>query len=226
LTDITIDYELAALYPGLRVSCARVEGLTISARDERLEEFKGLVLDRIRKTVGSLDDVKDLPLVRAYRDFFWRVGLDPTKVRPAGEALARRIIGGRGIPTINTFVDSYNLASAETLVPIAAFDLSKVGQDLLMRRARGGEEFLGIGMDSPLALKGVEVVIEDRRDGRLVAVYPYRDAAASKVTERSRDVLLVSCGVPGVDIPKLEEARDLAVDYVLKYCGGTRSPTA
>jgi DNA/RNA-binding domain of Phe-tRNA-synthetase-like protein len=220
LADIEIDGELGALYPGLRALSRRLEGLTVSARNEALEEFKGQVFGRMEKSVRSLDELKDLPVVRAYRDFFWRVGLDPTKVRPAGEALARRIIGGRGIPTINTFVDSYNLASAQTLVPIAAFDLSKIRSDLLMRRARGGETFLGIGMESPLALKGVEVVIEDEGDGALVAVYPYRDAEASKVTERSREVLIVSCGVPGVEEPLLEEARDLAVSYVLKYCGG------
>ncbi len=225
LADITIDRELGALYPGLGVSCARVDGLAISARDEELEAFKSQVFERIRKSVSSLDDVKHLPIVRAYRDFFWSVGLDPTKVRPAGEALARRIIAGRrGLPAINAFVDSYNLASAETLVPIAAFDLSAVSEDLLMRRARSGERFLGIGMDSPSTLKGVEVVIEDRRDCRLVAVYPYRDADSGKVSEESRNVLIVACGVPGVGRPTLERARDLAVDYVLKYCDGTRDP--
>jgi DNA/RNA-binding domain of Phe-tRNA-synthetase-like protein len=221
LVEIIIEGKLEALYPGLGVSCARLDGLTISAKDEGLEAFKGEVFKRVRKSVRSLDEVKDLPIVRAYRDFFWRVGLDPTKVRPAGEALARRIISGRGIPTINTFVDSYNLASAETFVPIAAFDLSSIGGNLLMRRAKIGESFLGIGMDSPLSLKGVEVVIEDRRDDRLVAVYPYRDADAGKVSEKSRDALAVACGVPGVDKPTVERARELAVSYVLRYSGGT-----
>jgi DNA/RNA-binding domain of Phe-tRNA-synthetase-like protein len=225
LVDVKIQGELTALYPGLRVSCARLDGLIISGRDEGLEVFKSQVFERIRESVRSLDEVKDLPIIRAYRDFFWRVGLDPTKVRPAGEALARRIIGGKGIPAVNTFVDSYNLASAETLVPMAAFDLSTVGEDLLMRRARGGERFLGIGMDSPSVMRGIEVVIEDRRDGKLVAVYPYRDADAGKVREKSRNVLIVACGVPGVDMPTLERARDLAVGYVLKYCGPTRSPS-
>lgn len=219
LPAIAIERELEILYPGLRVLCAKLKGLSILARDEELETFKGQVFERVSKSVRSLDEVKDLSIVRAYRDFFWRVGIDPTKVRPAGEALARRIISGRGIPMINTFVDSYNLASAETLVPIAAFDLSKVGENLLMRKAKGGERFLGIGMESPLALKGVEVVIEDQRDGELIAVYPYRDANASKVSETSRDVLIVSCGVPGVEVSALEKARDLTIDYARRYCG-------
>lgn len=218
--SLTLEDDLKALYPGLGVSSSRLDGLTVSTRDDGLEELKGRVFESIRKKVHSLDDVKNLPIVRAYREFFWRVGLDPTKVRPAGEALARRIIGGRGIPTINTFVDSYNLASAETLVPIAAFDLTAVGEDLLLRRANGGETFLGIGMDSPMTLKGVEVVMEDTRDGKLVAVYPYRDAEVGKVSEKSRSVLVVACGVPGVEVPALEEARELAVERVLRYCGG------
>ena len=49
----------------------------------------------------SLDGLKDEENIRAYRDFFWKLGIDPTKIRPAAEALIRRILGGKEIPRIN-----------------------------------------------------------------------------------------------------------------------------
>ena len=201
----------------------RLDGLFIKKSDAALDEFKKQVQERIRANLPSLDAVKDQKVFRAYRDFFWGVGVDPTKTRPAGEALTRRILSGWGLPTINTFVDSYNLASAETGIAIAAFDLSKVsGPDLSMRKATPREVFLGIGMEAPIELKGVEMVIEDSRSRELVAVYPYRDSDGSKVTEESESALLMMCGVPGIETSLLEEARDVAKRYVERFC--TRAP--
>src|SRR4030067_3044100 len=62
-----------------------------------LEAYKAEVLARVRASY-TLESVKDVPELRAYRDFFWRVGIDPTKTRPAAEALVRRIPGGEAAP--------------------------------------------------------------------------------------------------------------------------------
>lgn len=44
----------------------------------------------------SLDSLKDDPIIRRYRDFYWHeLGIDPTKQRPAQEALLRRFLGVR-----------------------------------------------------------------------------------------------------------------------------------
>ena len=87
-----------------------------------LKSFKSQVQQKVRESFGSPEQIRDQIIFRAYRDFFWRVGIDPTKTRPASEALTRRIVAGKSLPTINTLVDSYNLASVETFVAIAAFD--------------------------------------------------------------------------------------------------------
>ena len=214
-----IEQTLESTFPGLRVLELELNNLTIKQRQNSLEEFKAQKQSEIRTSVTSLEVLKDLPIFRAYRDFYWKVGIDPTKTRPAGEALARRIINGKDLPTINTLVDSYNIASAESHVAIAAFDLNTISSDLLlMRQGVSGETFLGIGMDKPIRLNGVEVVIEDQSNSNLVAVYPYRDSDATKVTESSKDVLMMMCGVPGISDKDLERAKLLTEGYVEKFC--------
>jgi len=211
--------ELQAPFPGLRVVELKMEGLEVLSTDRALESFKREARDRVRNRFASLTEVKDRPVFRAYRDFFWRVGIDPTKIRPAGEALTRRILGGRDLPTVNTLVDAYNVASVETSVAIAAFDLGKINNEsLVMRRAMKGEPFHGIGMALPDSLTGVEVVIEDQGSGKLIAVYPYRDSDGSKVTERTKSVLFMMCGVPGIDETTLEGAADCTKEYVGRFC--------
>jgi DNA/RNA-binding domain of Phe-tRNA-synthetase-like protein len=210
---------LQSAFPGLRILELKLEGLTVKGSDPDLESFKLEVKERVRRRTASLEVVKDQPIFRAYRDFFWRVGIDPTKQRPAGEALTRRILGGRDLPRVNTVVDAYNLVSVETSIAIAAFDSAKVrGDALVMRRAVAGEPFHGIGMTSPDSLSGVEVVIEDKSSRGLIAIYPYRDSDASKITESTTEVLFMMCGVPGIDDPALAAAARLTREYVGRFC--------
>jgi len=211
--------ELRSAFPGLRVVELKLAGLTVRRSDPDLEKFKTEVQERVRRRTASLEEVKNQPVFRAYRDFFWWVGILPTKLRPAGEALTRRILGGKELPRINTLVDAYNLVSVETSIAIAAFDLSKVREDALkLRKAASGESFHGIGMVEPDSLTGIEVVIEDESSGKLIAVYPYRDSDETKVTEATQEVLFMMCGVPGIDDPALEGASRLTREYIGRFC--------
>ncbi len=61
-------------------------------------------------------------------------------------------------------------------------------------------------------------MVEDSE--KLVAIYPYRDADESKVTTETMEILLMSCGVPGVEVQRLEGAVKLAGEYLARYCRG------
>jgi len=218
---IVIDKSVSERFPDLDVVVRCVRGVKVKPFDEELEHLKQEVCNQVRSKY-TLEGLKDTPTLRAYRDFFWRIGVDPTKNRPASEALIRRILAGKPLPTINTLVDAYNLASILSEVALAAFDEDKIqSKEVIMRPAKKGETFLGIGMKEPIILKGGEIVLEDFEE--LIAVYPYRDAERSKVTEQTENTALVACGVPGISKDKLLQAADLAVKYVIRFCGGTLS---
>jgi DNA/RNA-binding domain of Phe-tRNA-synthetase-like protein len=212
-----IDPRLADRFPGLRVVIGYIDGVKVQRTDANLEKFKDEVLAEVKKKY-DLESLKDVAIFRAYRDFFWKVGIDPTKIRPAAEALIRRILGGKQIPTINTVVDSYNMASIKTEIALAAFNRDELKGSLLMRTAENGERFLGIGMSEPMELNGGEVVIADEE--KLVAVYPYRDAEKSKVSEATRNLLILVCGVPGINEQHLMNAGKVALELVTRFCGG------
>ena len=215
---LEVDKDLETKFPSLSALVMRLQGAKVRLEDPELEAFKEEVIERI-KGRWALEQLREHPVFRAYRDFFWRVGVDPTKTRPASEALIRRVLRGRSLPRINTFVDAYNLASMEAAVPLAAFDMAWLSGDLLMREAATGEEFLGIGMENPVILEGGEVVVEDGE--KLVAIYPYRDAEVAKITVDTEDVLMLVCGVPNVDSDILNQAERISKEYVTRFCGGS-----
>ncbi len=212
---LVVDSNLRDTFPGLDAHLVQIGGLHVRDRDEHLDAFVPALVQEFREHL-KLDTLKDEPHLRAYRDFYWRVGIDPTKIRPASEALLRRVLQGKDFPRISTLVDAYNLASMKTRIAIAAFDGAHTHGDLRMRLAREGESFLGIGMDAPVVLKGVEVVCED--DEGLVAIYPYRDSHRTRVTTATVDTVFMTCGVPGIEPRTLVEAAETTREFVERFC--------
>jgi DNA/RNA-binding domain of Phe-tRNA-synthetase-like protein len=214
---LNIDQTVKTRFPDLNVLTYHIRNVRVERRNMDLERFGNEIVKRIKEEY-DLESLKDQPTVRAYRDFFWKVGVDPTKNRPAAEALIRRALRIRTLPHINTLVDAYNLASIKTEVALAAFDADKIMGDLLMRPASEGEGFVGIGMKRPMYLQGGEIVISDAE--KLVAIYPHRDAENTKITRATRNVLVLVCGVPGVGEGVLQDAAQVAREYITMFCGG------
>lgn len=215
---MTLEYseKLRERFPDLRVLTTRITGVGVRRESAELQKFREEVVEEVRKKY-DLDELKDVPIFRIYRDFFWEIGIDPTKTRPAAEALVRRVLQGKKLPTINTLVDAYNLASLSSGIPMAAFDYLSLEGNLTMRFAREDEKFHGIGMEEAKELTGGEIVISDSE--KLIAIYPHRDSDETKITTDTEDVLLMVCGAPGVE-DELKDARDKMVGYVTRFCDG------
>ncbi|MEM2871803.1 MAG: phenylalanine--tRNA ligase beta subunit-related protein [Candidatus Caldarchaeum sp.] len=209
--------EVLNAFKGLCVFLLEFSGVSQGRQSHELDVFVESAVEDVRRTF-RLETLPQNPLVRAYRGFFWSIGIDPTKTRPSAEALLRRVLQGKAFPRVNTLVDVYNVVSMKQVVPIAALDIDKISGTLMMRFAREGEAFQGIGMDKPHTLSGRELVVQD--DEKLVAVYPYRDAETTKVSEHSRNVLFMVCGVPEVETSYLEETSSILAEAVKKFSGG------
>lgn len=216
MVKIKYDEEVRRKFPGLKVKAKTITDVKIKKSSEKLENLKERIIERINREL-SLKDLKDMPIFRAYRDFFWDLGIDPTKTRPAAEALVRRALKKGGIPSINTLVDTYNIASLESKIPLAAFDYEYIEGELKMRFSKKGEKFLGIGMENARELDGNEIVIADSE--KPIAIYPYRDSEETKVTLSTEDALLMVCGAPGVE-SELKDAEKKMANYVKKFCDG------
>ena len=218
--SLKIDSELETRFPDLTVLTLQVRGVHVQKKRAELEKFKVEVMRQVRDEY-NLDTVKDHPTFRAYRDFFWSIKIDPTKIRPAAEALIRRILAGKPLPCINTLVDAYNLASIKTRIALATFDADRLEGDLRMRFAEEGEKFYGIGMEKPLILRGGEIVVSNKEE--LVAIYPYRDADNTKVTANTQNIMMLVCGVPRIPKQDLDNASDAALEYITRFCGGKKA---
>ncbi|MCS7124065.1 MAG: phenylalanine--tRNA ligase beta subunit-related protein [Candidatus Bathyarchaeota archaeon] len=208
---------MSATFPTLAVCIGTINNVVVERENEKIRQLKHAVYAEVRAKY-NIERLKEHPVVRAYRDFYWKLGIDPTKTRPSGEALLRRVLHGGELPTISTAVDAYNLASMKTVIPMSGFDMDALNPPFSVRFAEKGEPFTGIGMDKPLALESNMLVLADTK--RVLCVYPHKDADQTKITEKTKRVLLVGYGAPGITVQQLEEAVRTALDYIMAACGG------
>ena len=202
--------------PDIKIGVNIVEGVKVERNEANTMELLSRILTEI-KGHYKLEELKDNPVVRAYRDFYWRIGIDPTKQRPSGEALLRRVLKNGTLPIINNVVDAGNIASIKNIVPIGLYDLASVEGKLGMRWAEDGEVFEPVGGKSE-KLGSNQIVLSDSLG--IIHVYPYRDSKRTMIKKDTEEVLVISCGVPGISDNLLKETCDDAVKYIMRLANG------
>ncbi|MEM0340142.1 MAG: phenylalanine--tRNA ligase beta subunit-related protein [Acidilobaceae archaeon] len=203
---------------GVRIAYAIAMKSSKSGSSRCLDEEIEKLVEQIMNTY-DLESLKDNTVIKAYRSFYWRLGIDPTKVRPSSEALVRRVLKNKRFPRVNTVVDAGNVASAKTLVPIGIYDLDKATLPLTFKLSRGGEVFESIGGFSELLPPGVPILVDS--SNTVMHLYPHRDSVKTAVDESTVRVLIIGAGVPGVSTELLVNAVDITIT-LLESCGWTR----
>ncbi len=192
--------ELRAEFPGLELRWALVparSGPSLPAARARLKALSD------RYGGARVVAMRTQPIAHAYRAFYRHVGLDPDVTRVPSEAAAvARLLEG-GFQARDRISDALLIAVVETGAPVWALDGDHVDTPTLTIRAAQPGECLGDG-EGAVPLTGGALVIADRAaiHGVLFALF----AEAHRPTPRTRELVLIAVGVPGVPTIYLEEA--------------------
>lgn len=101
--------------------------------------------EHFRATLTT-EQLKGISGIAATRKVYRACGKDPSRYRPAAEALVRRLLQSKELYQIDTLVDLINLASMSFGYSIGGFDADKfVGDTLQLGVGREGEPYEGIG---------------------------------------------------------------------------------
>jgi len=183
------------------------------------------ILEKIKKIQREIrhdfdmDTLADCPKIQNWRKAYAAFGAKPKKHRSSVESLYRMTLEGTNFRPINRIVDIYNYVSLCHMVPVGGDDLTKVQGDIHLRFARGDEPFFPLGYSEIQRAREGEVVYADEREV-LCRRWNWRESENTKMTERTRDVLLVSEGLPPVTA---EEIEGIVLDLqklIKNHCGG------
>jgi DNA/RNA-binding domain of Phe-tRNA-synthetase-like protein len=101
----------------------------------------------------SLGSLAEQPAVAALRRLFRTAGCDPTRYRPASEALLRRVLKGGDLPSIHPFVDLNNCLSLRLAVPCCVMAEGTFEGPFILRTGAEGESYESLKGPFNLAAK-------------------------------------------------------------------------
>lgn len=115
--------------------------LTVGEDQSGLPDLRGRIVSGVRERFSAAADIAAYPPVAAMRKLFRGAGCDPTRYRPASEALLRRLVKGAELPAIHPLVDVNNCLSAELGVPCCVMKEGSLGTSLVFRPGAAGESY-------------------------------------------------------------------------------------
>jgi len=203
--------------PQLDVGYALITDIQPKKTDVFLGEYMRKVQVKIQSTC-SLEELKKVFAVRCFRDLYWLFHMDPTKMRPSAEALARRVLSGGHLPCVDSVVDCVNCVSLNHLLPMSCFDKQSLLGNLCVRQARSGEIFTTLGGKKMELQKG-ELVVSDR-EKIICRGYASMDAWETRVQSTTHDVVIVVYRAPGIVQESVSACLQEICDLLICINGG------
>ena len=161
----------------------------------------------------TTESLKSMTSIQATRRIYKLCGKDPSRYRPSGEALVRRVLQGKSLYQIDTLVDLINLASMKYGYSIGAFDADKFsGDTLTLGIGKEGEPYEGIGRGM-INIAGLPVY----RDAIGGVGTPTSDHERTKMTLGTTHLVVLINGYDG-DEQHVRENAEFILQLLSKYC--------
>ena len=214
---VIVSQEIEQVCPEFVGACVDATVVNTSYNDELWKEIETLC-NKFRNELTT-ESLKEIESIAATRRIYRVCGKDPSRYRPASEALIRRVLQGKELYQLNTLVDLVNLASIAYGYSIGGFDADKFeGDTLTLGIGREGEPYEGIGRGT-INIQGLPVY----RDAKGGVGTPTSDNERTKITDDTRHLVVLINGYDGNE-QRVKENAEYIQALLRKYCqsdGGT-----
>ncbi len=190
--------------------------------EESSEDIERMAREEEARIRGefSIDKLSQHPKIEAWRKAYQVFGAKPKEHRSSVENLYRAVLGGKSVRHINTLVDIYNLISLKYILPVGGEDIDKVKGDIVLTFAGANEPpALLLGDKEPRPPHEGEVIYRDDISA-ICRRWNWREAKRTKLTEGTKNSILVIEGLPPVTRDEIETATKELAKLVKQYCQG------
>lgn len=213
-----INKEIFVKYPKLVIGVVVARGIN---NEGKAQEILDLIREKEKEIKENFETetLSKNPKIATWRAAFSAFGAKPKSYNCSVESLYRMILKDIELRHINKIVDVYNYISIKHMVPVGGDDIDKVEGDIILRFADGTEIFQALNSEEIKNPKPDEVVYCDEKEV-LCRRWNWRECDKSKMTETTKNVMLVVEGLPPVGQQEVEGIIDELAELVEKYCGG------
>ncbi|HWR39056.1 MAG TPA: phenylalanine--tRNA ligase beta subunit-related protein [Patescibacteria group bacterium] len=210
---IAIHNNIQQMMPHCRLAYSLIKQIAIRGAQPALtQEF--LKLQAEVAEAYNLDMLPQLPRVAGVRAMYKKLNYDPSRYRPASEALVRRVLQKKDFYYVNSAVDVNNYCSVKFLLPFGMYDQEKIAGDIVYQRSAEGIY---------INIAGKEVSTDGKpflTDEMGVFGNPTSDSRRTAVTLTTKDVLTVIYADENVSDEELQSILDYSIQMITCYNGG------
>lgn len=214
---VIVSDEIGQVCPEFVGACVEADVINTTYDESLWREINELI-DKYRHELTTVS-LKEMTSIAATRRIYKACGKDPSRYRPASEALIRRVLQGKDLYQRDTLVDLVNLASIAYGYSIGGFDADKFeGDTLVLGIGREGEPYEGIGR-GVINIQGMPVY----RDAKGGVGTPTSDNERTKMSLATRHLMVLINGYDGNE-QRVRENAEYIQSLLRKYCqsdGGT-----
>ncbi len=214
---IIVSKEIEQVCPGFVGACVDAQVKNTSYSQPLWDEIN-VMGEKFRDSLTT-ESLKQVSGIAATRRVYRICGKDPSRYRPASEALIRRLLLGKSLYQVNTLVDLINLASIAYGYSIGGFDANQfVGDTLTLGVGRKDEPYEGIGRGI-INIEGLPVY----RDAIGGVGTPTSDHERTKILSTTSHLVVLINGYDGNENDVIANAEYIQ-KLLKKYCdsdGGT-----
>ena len=214
---IIVSKEIESVCPNFVGACVEAKVENSEYCQELWDEIE-MLGEKYKETLTT-ETLKDISGIAATRKVYRACGKDPSRYRPASEALIRRILQGKKLYQRDTLVDLVNLASIAYGYSIGGFDADKFeGDTLTLGIGKADEPYEGIGRGT-INIEGLPVY----RDLRGGVGTPTSDNERTKMGIQTTHLVVLINGYDG-NVENVRANAEFIQKLLKKYCksdGGT-----
>ncbi|MBM3136665.1 MAG: cytoplasmic protein [Chloroflexi bacterium] len=175
--------------------------------------------DNLREALIG-QEIVEHPLIHNWREAFRSLGIKPSEFRSSIEALARRVVNGNQLPSINALVDIGNIISLRHLLPTGGHALDHVKSEIELRPASGDEVFVPFGSEISEHPEPGEIIFAEGNDV-LTRRWVWRQSNHTLTELGTRFIEFNLDGLPPADEAVIHRAGDDLAELVKRFCGGS-----
>lgn len=212
IKEIKISKDVKSKFPQLCLYYLEISNINVKKQSDILKDLKKKLIEKWKGI--TIEQLGDEPKTTAYRKYFKRQQMDYKTIPPAVENLIIRAVSQGNFPSINSVVDSCNIISLQNLIPIGVFDKDKIEGELQMTFPGFGAKY------TPIASAKKEInnqkILVLRDDEKIISIPCYRDSEYTKITEKTKNIIIVSIVVDGIEKSETDKAMIESKELLLK----------
>lgn len=217
-----INPQIFAKYSGTIIGVVLAKNIDNTDHDDQISTLIRSEEKRIRENFDPETLSQDAK-INCWRKVYSSFGVKPKEAKSSVENLYKMVARGIEIRKINKLVDLYNFICLKYMMPVGGEDIDKMIGNMQLTIAGANEKPVELlGDHAPESPEEGEVLYKDD-DSAICRRWNWREADRTKLTEKTKNAILVIEGIIPLEKSDVESATDELGKLVEKFCGGTNS---